>query len=330
MDKMVISNRVFAYNDTYISNNPLRKYVDWARNYMDLEVSNPKSNPYKIAARETVNVFSGLVSTSIGADTKFTLAISPVNTSHYRFTWTGVGVNPVFRTNRAIVTTGKTYTWLANGNLTVTLTSSLTNDFSAVAVGDWVYVPDTSLGDSIATPFDALNSGYWYVISKDSTNTILQIYRGDSVDFEAYSGAFAATGAADMVIYSASGVQIGNKVDVSAGFTANVQQLYTIAGVSPTWVEIVATGALPVTQTAVPGVSGMLFYNTSKNFILVEYDQECVIQINGDVTLVNRLAPWIPGDKEHTGQYMRTGPTWSMNIINKSIAELNVVVITAE
>jgi hypothetical protein len=27
---------------------------------------------------------------------------------------------------------------------------------------------------------------------------------------------------------------------------------------------------------------------------------------------------------------MRTGPTWSMNIINKSIAELNVVVITAE
>lgn len=330
MDKMIIANRVLAYNDTQISNNPLRKQVDWARNYMNLEVLAPKSNSFVIAAGATLNVFSGLVSTSIDAATEFTLSINLAVSGHYRFNWTATGADPVFRTKRTFNPNTKTYTWVVNSNTTVTLTSSLAGDFVNAVVGDWIYVPDATLGDTGTSPFDPLNSGYWYIIAKDVTNTILQISRFPGSTFVAWAGAFLSTSANDMVIYSAAGVQINNKVNVSAGFSAPVLQTYNIVGVTPTWIDVTATGALPVAQTAVPGISGMLFYSAAKNFCLAEYDQECVIQVNGDTTELNRLAPWSAGDSENTGQFMRTGPMWSMSIINKSVVDLNATVITSE
>lgn len=321
------SSNVLCFADTNISSNPAKRHVDWSRS-TTATVEDPRQFSLQIAPNSSETIFDGTVSSGIDADTEFLLSISTLSNDRYRFAWTETGGAPAFRTNRNLAPDGNTYTFAVNSNQTVSLTSDATDDFLNVQAGDILFVPGTTTGDS-AGPFDPLNEGEWVVLSKDNDNVVLQLARPTGVDFAGYGEVVVATADSQLLAYSSAGVQVGQVVDISDGFSATTQKSYTVERVTPTWFEVISTSPLPVAEVAVPGVSGMLFYSDSKRFVKVEVDREAVIRLNGDDSNYNKLSPWVAGSTSQVAEFVKVGPTWSLVIVNKSAVTMNVLVITA-
>lgn len=315
-----------AYGDVGETDNPTKRYFDWStdRSY---PVSNPKSYPYTIDPGATATLFSNSRTTTGDGTTQYTLALSALSSTRYRFTWTG-GTNPTLRTARALSLSGRTVTVTANANLTLTMATQ-TGDWSAVQVGDTVFVPDTTTGDG-ASPLNIMNVGYWTVLAVAGDGSSVQLARPVGSGFIGYSQAVPLTTNAQVVAYSAAGVQVGDSVDVNAGFTGPILQTYTVVAVTSTWFEVVSSLPLPSSAVATPGASGVQFYNVAKRWIRVEADQLCVVRYNGDAGNTNKVAPWAPADSDNVGHDEKTGPVWSLAVVNLSSAPLNVTYWSAE
>ena len=74
----------------------------------------------------------------------------------------------------------------------------------------------------------------------------------------------------------------------------------------------------------------MLFYTENKRIVYIEADQECVVRLNGDSGNTQRISPIEPGNASKPGMYLKSGDVFSMTIVNKSFATLNVLVVSAE
>lgn len=314
-----------AYGDVGVTSNPSRKYVDWslAKNH---SVDNPKTIPYTVEPGETLSIFDTVRATGVAADTALTITLNPLEETTYRFTHSG-GTAPAFRTSRALALAGNNVTIVANANQTVTMTSGLAAGFNAVVVGDTIFIPGTSTGDS-ASPFTASNEGYWNVLAKTSS-TVLQLARPVDQTFLAYGEVVAVVSNTQLQAFSAAGVQVGDSVDISAVFPTAVLKKYTVLAVNPSWFEVQSTLPLPLSVTAVPGTAGIAFYDGARRYLKVVYDQECALNLNG-VTSAVKLSPWLAGDDEMVGIYEAVGPAWSLTVLNRSQETLNLLVITAE
>lgn len=323
-----LTQNVLAFGDVGKTNNPAKKYVDWSvsRSY---PVRNPKSDPYTIDPGASVQLFSGTRTTSVDGTTEFLLTLSSLSSSRYRFAWDSVGTAPGLRTDRALATVGHTITLTANANSTLTMTSSTVGDFAAVVVGDTVHLPGVSTGDS-ASVFSELNVGDWVVLSKDGTSTTLQLARPSGSPFVGLSEAQVVAANAQVQAYSAAGVQVGDKVTISAGFPTAVQGTFTVVAVTSNLFEVEATQPLPFNVTGTPGAAGMTFYAGAKRYVRFEADQECVIRLNGDVGNSNRMSPWEAADPDQTAFMEKVGPCWQVVVVNLSSAPLNLLFISAE
>ena len=321
-----LSSATLAYADLGATSNPLKRYTDWQvqRSY---QVRNPVGLPLTIAAGDTVAVFSGTRSTSIASNTSFLLSLSPLSPVRYRFT-NDAGTAPALRTARGLVVASVSITATANANATLTL-SATSGTFTGTVAGDTIFIPSTSTGDS-SSPFSALNVGYWVVLTVAGAGGSVQLARPAGMDFSGVSEVVVPGSNSQLQAFSAAGVQVGDKVSITAGFDVSVQSTYSVVAVNPSWFEILAIQPLPTNVSAVPGVAGIQFYTTAKRYIRVEADQECILRLNGDATDLNRLTPWVAGDADNSAFFEKVGPTWSATIINKSSVPLNVLFISAE
>lgn len=324
---LTITGRKLAFGDSAINSNPQNRYFDWAQNQV-VQVDNPKMVPMDVAPGDTVTVFSGQRSTSIGSGTQFTMALSPISSITYRFTWTGTGTNPVFRVDRGLTLSTSSVVVTANSNQTVSFAGT-TGAFSAVQVGDTLFIPGPMTGDS-TSPFNASNQGLWTVISKDGTSTTLQLQRPAPAGFLAATETVPVTANGQVIAFSAAGVQVGDSVDISAGFSTSIQKTYTVTAITPTWFEVVDTTGLPVTETAVPGTTGIAFFSSPRTYIMVICSQEAVVRLNGDTGNTNRVSPIAAGDEGQTGWYEKWGPVWSLVVVNRSNTVMSLKVLAAE
>ena len=316
---LTLSTSVLAFGDAVANANPNYRFVDWKRLQSAIPVENPRSECLVLAAGETRAVFSGTRTTSIASNTQFVLAASILDPARYRFTH-GTGTAPALRTPRALVTTAIALTFVANTNGTMTVTAGSGSPFSSVVVADIVFIPGPTTGDADAG-FDTFNEGEWIVLGQSST--VLTLVR--SGDFVGTSE--VVTPATDaMLAYSPDGVQVGDEVDISAGFAASVQKTYEVAAVTATWFEVVSTTPLAA-ESATPGVAGIAFYSNGKRFLRVESDQDCVVRVNGDTGSTNRISPLTAGA---VGSYEKVGPSWSLTLVNRSTTSANVIVISVE
>jgi hypothetical protein len=219
---------------------------------------------------------------------------------------------------------GIVLTLVANSNGTLTITAGSGSPFSAVVVGDTIFVPGTTTGDS-SIGFNVLNEGSWTVLSASS----------GAVTLVRPSGVFEGVGETvtpssnDALAYSSSGIQVGDNVDVSVGFSSSALRTYEIVAVTSKWFEVTSTTPL-VAEAALPTASGMIFYTNAKRFIRIESDQESVVRVNGDTSSYNRLSPWSPGDVQQVAEYTRVGPTWTLKVLNRAVVSANVLVMSAE
>jgi hypothetical protein len=315
-----------AYADVGSTSNPTQKYFDWKaqRSYA---VRNPTGLPYTIDPGATLSLFSGARSLATDGTTVLRLDLSPLAATRYRFSWTG-GTNPVLRTARALALSGRSVVVTVNANLTATFAAQA-GDWSALQAGDTVFIPDTTTGDA-AAPFNPLNTGSWTVLAVASDGASVQLARPAGSGFLAYPETAAVASDGQVLAYSAGGVQVGDSVNLSAGFAAAVLGSYQIVAVTSKWFEVVATQALPTGVSALPGAAGFQVYATAKRYVRFEADQPCVIRLNGDTGNSNQLAPWTPADLAHTASYEKVGPCWSATVVNLSTQPLNVLFLSAE
>ena len=284
-------------------------------------VTNPVSLPVILMPNETRSIFSGTRSTSIDNTTQFTISLNPLDPSIYRFTNTG-GTAPALRTNRGVALSGITMTLTANINGTLTMSAGSGSPFSGVLVSDILFIPGPSTGDP-TDRFNTANEGFWTVLGVTSNTLITLVRQGD---FSGMSEIVVPANNA-VLVYSAAGVQVGDYVDISSGFSNTVQRSYQVLAVTPGWFEVTSTTPLD-NEVATPHAAGMVFYYLFKRYLHIESDQDACVQVNGDSGLAaGRISPLQVGG---FGEYEKIGPVWSLTLVNRASVSANVVIISAE
>jgi len=280
--------------------------------------------PVVLAPRESRSIFSTSRSISADGTTAWTLTLSSSSRSRYRFTHSS-GTAPALRTDRSLTPSGHQIQVAVNSNGTVTMTSNTSGEFTAVQVGDELFVPGTSTGDA-AGSFDELNTGFWVVLSKTGS-TVLQLARPSGATFEAVAETVTVSSNSHLLAFSAAGVRVGDKAKVSAGFATSVLQTYVVDRVTPAWFEVVATGALPVSATATPGSTGILFYPYARRLVSVVTDQAVRVTTNGAAADVE---PFAAGDPDGVGMWRLDGTVVSLTVENLTDSPAEVKILSGE
>lgn len=322
-----LSLKILAFTDIESSSNPRLKNVDWFRDMAGIPVHNPMSEAHSIAPGASKTIFDGTYASTVDGTTAFDLTLSTLDASRYRFTHSA-GTAPGMRTGRGLTLTGVLVTFTVNANGTLTVSIPAGPDFTNVVVGDNVFIPHTTTGDS-TSPVSVLNAGYWEVLSKASSTNITLV-RPAGVDFEGVTQAVTLTANAQFRAYSAAGVQVGNSVDISAGFTLATRKTYEIVAVNDLFFEVISTTALAAQAGVLPGATGIVFFSTNKTFLYIEASQESSVRVNGDTGNFQRMSPSDASNSARPAPYLRLGPTWLLTIVNLSATTLNVMLIHAE
>jgi hypothetical protein len=327
MSVLDIHSSIVVYGDGEIAtSNPQRVYVDWSTHVTGVSVVQPSSREYQALPGETLSIFSGVRTTAIDNTTTFALTLNSVKSGVYRLTYSS-GTAPAFRTARTVNTSGVLLTISINNNATAEVLAGGAI-FGNVQVGDIVFIPNTTTGDA-AGPFNVNNVGFWVVLATSTTKITLKRRVGEA--FSGVAEAVTPSSNSQFTVFSAAGVQVGDTVEISAGFSAVTQKAYVVSEVTATWVEFTSTENLPLESGIVPTATGVVFYNDSKRFVRVEVDQDAAVRLNGDTGNSVRLAPRVSGDPDQTAHFEKWGPCWQLVIVNRSTTSTMVInVISAE
>lgn len=323
-----VTTKILAFSDLgEVTSNPRLKHVDWLRDMTGMPANDPQSLVYTLAPGTSKEVYNGTVASTVDGTTAFDLSLSTLGASRYRLTHSS-GTNPGFRVGRNLLLNGVTLTFTVNSNGTVSLSIPAGPDFASVVVGDSVFIPHTTTGDA-SSPVSVLNAGYWEVLGKLSSTSIVLV-RPASQDFEGTSQVVALTNSNQIRAYSAAGLQSGDSVDISAGFSVPARKTFSIDTVTDSFIEFISTSPLAAQSGIIPGAAGIGFFSSNKSFVYVEANQECVVRVNGDTGNFQRLSPPDASNASWPAQYMRRGPTWSLTLVNLSSKTLTATVIHSE
>ncbi len=328
MNSLNIITQILAYGGVPATNNPPTQFVNWTRALQGLAIIDAGSQALQVASGNEVTVFNNTISppSSFNSSSAFTASLSPLNPSRYRFTLTaGTGA---LRTDRSLTMNTNVITTVValNSTMSFTITSGSGGDFSAVQVGDSLFLPGPATGDG-SSPFSPLNQGFWVVIAASSS--ALTLVRPVGVSFVGVNETVTITANSQVDAFSAVGIQAGQSANINSTstFPASFLQTYVILAVTPLWFEVLST--IPLAGvTGIVSTTGLVFFSSAPTFLYVEVDQNVTIQINGDATGVN-VVPSQSGVPTAPGIYMVTGPVWELTIINNSLVTLNSTVITA-
>lgn len=322
-----VTTKILAYGDSEASSNPRLKHADWLRNITGVLVSNPQSHAHSIAPGSSETIFDATLASTIDGTTAFDIALSTLDASRYRITHTA-GTAPGFRTGRSLTLSGIAVTFTVNSNATMTVSLGSGSGFTPVQVGDDIFIPHTTTGDT-ANVVSVLNAGFWRVLGKTS-NTNITLIRPTGQDFEGVTQTVTLSSNAQFRAFSQAGLQVGDSLDITSGFSTSTRKTFKVLTVTDVFVEFLSTTPLPSESGVLPTATGMQFFSHAKSFLYIEGNQECAVRVNGDTTNTHRLSPADASDANSVAQYMRRGPTWSLTVVNLSPVTLSVTVIDCE
>ncbi len=317
---------IVAFDDASNNNNPQLLRPGWRKQWSGVPVDKSSVQEFHLDPLEEIVAFDGSRTLGSNGTTDYDLTnLASVDSTRYRLKWGGAGTAPAFRTARTVASSGGNIILTLNANNTVTATSSLGSIFGGVQVGDKGFVPGVSTGDT--TPFSSLNEGMWNVILASAASVTLSREAGSV--FSGSTETVAVTLDSQLQFFSASGVQAGDTLDIAAGFSAATQRAYEVLFVTADSVEFIS--AMPLAdETAVPGVSGLAVYSSSKQFLYLETDQEIAVKYNGDTSEKNRVTPFLANTTDNKGFDAKSGVVYSLSIKNRSTSKARVILITCE
>lgn len=320
MSYLTIALRVLAFEDDAPSNNPKRRTVDEDRYHEGMVTRRAESKGRTLAPGEEMVFFDASRSTAVDNTTQLALTLSPLAPDRYRLAWTTTGTNPAFRVERAFGASGQALTLTVNSNATLTVTGAGPT-YTTVSVGDVVLIPGTVTGDA-AGPFNFLNVGYWAVIGR--TTTSLTLTRPAGEGFSAVTET-VTPGADQFIVFAPTGVQAGDVLSLSAGFSSNALRKYGVLAVAPKWVDL-QTSTPVAAETAVTTAAGLAVYSEARTWTYIETDQLVVVRYNGDTGATNEIEPIEAATKSKTGFDLKRGSVWKVSILNKAAVVANVAV----
>lgn len=314
MSKLNLLISLSTFDDGRTTNDPQLVHVDWTRNIKNLPVELPSSKKEVLAPGESVTLLSGAVTTGIDGTTQFDL----INTlgSTYRIIYDGNGTAPDFRTERALAAD-------ATSEITVTKNNNATTTFSSTG-GTLANFGVAVVGDELrlGVAFNISNQGTFQIIAKSATSVTIK--KADSVAEVVVLGANFAV---DLRVYSAAGVQRGDKVIINGGFSLATHDTYEITDVAPDFIEFVSTEAIPEENDIIPD-TGLTIFSDAKSLVYVESDKKALVKINGDAGQL--IEPRTEGSSTVPGIYLKLGTAFQIEIENTSLDPATINHITVE
>jgi hypothetical protein len=298
-------------------NPPSKNFFKWTRE-SQTSISSALSETFQIAPGTTQSLFSGVVALTQDGTTQYSLALAPFQSSIYQLTNTG-GTAPTFRTLRSIGTDATTQvTTSVNGPiLTYTFTGGTLPSLSSVVPGDNVL---------IGSDFNALNqgsTGIWQIISVTSTSFSVVNPMGYVEGPITLGSGFAN----QIRIFSAAGVQVGDTVVISSGFSPVSWGSYQITLVTDYYLYFSYTGSLP---SEGPITTEIAVYSMAKSLVYMESDQNLSITLNG-ILSGSQIIPQVANGSVYPGIFMQNGSVvYSLSVTNNSINVANVTLLSAE
>ena len=305
-----------SYSDPNSSNDPSLNNFKWDREINGLPVSNPLSQAFTLAPGETKILFNGSRTLSQDGTTQYSTSLVPLTSNTYQLSWVG-GTAPNFRTPRttgADATTQITVT--QNGPL---LTFASTGGTALNLSGGGVQVGDNV---SIGNLFSPVNQGVYTIVSFTATSLTVINETGVPEGPITLGSGFAA----QLQIYSAAGVQIGDMLVISGGFSQATQGVYVITGVTAETLQFYTTDILPVEGPIT--TQAIAVYSAAKKLIYLEADQKCTALLNGSNSC--QVSPIVINNSVNPGVLMNTSTIYSLSVTNNSLSPANLFLASAE
>jgi len=296
-----------AYADQNPSNAPSRSAFRWTRETNSLAISNPTSIQFSLAPGETRTLFNGTRVLTQDGTTEYSIALAPIagqNTT-YQLTWSG-GTNPGFRTSRASGADATTQVTATLNGTVLTFTSTGGTPFNltggGVQVGDFV---------QIGNLFNLANQGQFQIIS--FTATSFSVVNAFGVAEGPYT--LGAGFASQIDIFSALGVQAGDTLLITGGFSPVTRGAYTVTAVTDMWVQFSSTAVLPVEGPIL--TEAIAFYYDAQSLVYLESNQKVTMVINGQGG--NEIDPLANCQcVRQPGIFLRMSTIYSMTVTNVS------------
>jgi hypothetical protein len=313
MSKMNVLLSLNLYQDSNATNTPSKSHSKWSNDLQGIEISKPVSASTSLAPGASLTLFSGEVTVSDDNTTKYDLALKAGTSNTYVLTY-NTGTAPAFRTARnpgagatTVVTVTKNATLLTFTS-TVDAFDLITN---SVAVGDEV---------RLGSLFNTLNQGKYTILARTATTFTIENASGVG---EAVT--LGAGFAAQVLMYSAAGVQVGDNVKIDAGFSSVSFGTYDITDVTATYLEFYSGKTLP-TETAI--YENLQVFNTSKKFIYIESSQSIALTIDGSSH--GTIDPIQYGTSTKPGMFLKNSDMYSASITNNTLETAEVYYCCAE
>jgi len=304
-----------SYADQSPSNNPSLNLFKWTRDFQALAVDKPQSLQFTLSPGESRTVFDGTRVLSQTNTTQYQLALKTGTSNTYVLRHVG-GTAPQFRIPRitgADATTAITITRNGNVNTFVSTGGTLLSLISGgVVVGDQV---------KIGAGFQAANQGVFKIIAVTATSFDVENNSGTPEGPVVLGAGFAAT----IKICGAQGVQIGDTLRISGGFSPASQGSYEITGVDASEVEFYSTASLPLETVTTDAIT---IYSQAKRLFYIETDKKISVVANG--ASQGRVEPLVSGNDVKPGVMLKSETAWSLVVSNDSLDTANVFIASVE
>lgn len=308
-----------AYSDKNPSNAPSYNNFKWTRNYNGLLVSNPNSVAFTLAPGETRTLINGSRTLTQDNTTQYSIALAPImgqNTT-YRLTWSG-GTNPGFRTSRTSGADATTQVTASLNGTVLTFASSGGAPFALISGG-------VQIGDfvQIGSLFNVSNQGQFQIIALTATSFSVVNAFGVGEGPITLGAGFAS----QIDIFSAAGVQVGDTLLISGGFSPVTRGAYLVTAVTDLWVQFSSTAVLP-TEGPIT-TEAITFYYDAQRLVYLESNQKVTMVINGQGG--NEIDPI--GDcncVKQPGVFLRMSTIYSMTVTNISQSTASLYLASVE
>lgn len=320
MSKLSLSVYLNAYSDGQPSNSPGMNNFKWNRDINSMLVENPINQANTIAPGETRALFNGTRTLAQDGTTQYSISLKPLTTNTYVLA-NVAGTAPNFRVPRVTGADNTTQvTVVVNGPIvTFSSTGGTAFNLSSTVVGDQV---------AIGSNFNVLNQGIFTIIAKTTTSFTVEILTGTN------EGPITLSAASQIQICSAAGVQVGDMLVISGGFSPATQGSYEVAAVYANSLEFIATGLLPIESNI--QTQAIALYSDAKTLVYIESDSAVHVILNGvDIgqiepfTINSGLIPSV-GQKVIPGIFMLKSTIYSLSVLNSGLNPANVYFAAVE
>lgn len=188
------------------------------------------------------------------------------------------------------------------------------------------------VGDNviIGSNFNPLNQGTFQVIAVTSTSFTVENLTGVNEGPIVLGSGFAS----QISIFGSAGVQVGDTLVISGGFSAAIQGSYEITAVSAESVQFSSTSLLP-SQGPVT-TEAITIYSNAKTLVYIESDSILDVILNGvDIGQIepfmisNAALPSLP-QQAVPGIFMLKSTVWSLSVTNNGLNTANIYFAAVE